>query len=97
MRAAPDGDGEVYIAGGAVTSFLNASYRGAGTGELHPRNCSGRSLRWTLAAVAAVGGEPAEAWTAWPGCGKRRLAKNRDGGGWESGTGSGEMAVAPEL
>ncbi len=47
--------------------------------------------------VAAVGGEPAEAWTAWPGCGKRRPAKNRDGGGWESGTDSGERAVAPEL
>jgi len=34
---------------------------------------------------------------AWPGCGKRKLEKNRDGGGWEGGTGSGDRAVAPEL
>jgi len=33
---------------------------------------------------------------AWPGCG-RRLAKNRGGGGWESGTGSGDRVIAPEL
>ncbi len=59
MRAAPDGDVYVYIAGGAVTSFPNASYREAGTGGLHRRSCSDRSSRKTTAAAAAAGGEPA--------------------------------------
>ncbi len=57
MRAAPDGDGEVYMARGAVTSFPNASCREAGNGELHRRSCSGRSNRKKTAAAAAADGK----------------------------------------
>ncbi len=96
MRDALDDDGEVWIASGAVTSFPNASCRGAGNAELHRRSCSGRSSRKTTAAVVAAGGGLGEVWRAEPGRGKRP-AKGSGESGWESETGCGDTAAAPEL
>jgi hypothetical protein len=58
------GDGDVWMASGAVTSFLNASRRGAGNGEPRRRSCSGRSSRKMSAAVVVAGGGPGEVWRA---------------------------------
>jgi hypothetical protein len=96
MRGAPDGDGDVYMAGGAVTSFPNASCTEAGTGEPRRRSCSGRSSMTTTAVVAIAGGAPGGAWKAEPGY-KLRLARHRGGTDQASGTGSDGMEGGPVL
>jgi hypothetical protein len=90
MRGAPDGDGDVYMAGGAVTSFLNASCTEADTGEPRRRSCSGKSSRTTTAVVVEAGGTSGGAWRAELGY-KPRLARHRGGTDQESATGSGGM------
>ncbi len=96
MRDAPDGDGDVYMAGGAVTSFPNASCMEADSGESHRRSCSGRSSRTTTAVAAAAGGGQGEVWAAYSGY-ERRPARGRGETGRESVTGSGGMEGGPAL
>jgi hypothetical protein len=64
MRGAPEGNSDDYMAGGAVTSFLNASCTEADTGEPRRRSCSGKSSRTTTAVVAEAGGAPGGTWRA---------------------------------
>ncbi len=96
MRDAPDGDGDVLMAGGAVTSFPNASCMEADSGKPHRRSCSGRSSRMMTAVTAAVGDGQDGAWAAYSGY-MQRPARRRSETGQVSVTGSGGMEGRPAL
>jgi hypothetical protein len=96
MRGALDGNSNVYMAGGAVSSFPNASCTEADASEPCRQSRSGKSSRTTTAVVAEAGGEPGGAWRAELGY-EPRLARHRGGTGQESATGSGGMEGGPVL